>query len=79
VGGKDVTELTMTKGTAGDLVDANVAAGLDFGGEPPSALVELHLYALLCKVPAEDLRAMDPDDYEGVMAAYSFSECPTLR
>lgn len=59
-----LTEITMRRPTMGDVLDNPVKGELDFAGE-------MQLYAVLCDLRIEDMRGLDPVDYQKLQEQYA--------
>lgn len=61
---KMLEEIIMRRPTMGDVLDNPVKGELDFAGE-------MQLYATLCDVRTEDMRGLDPVDYQKLQEQYA--------
>lgn len=59
-----MNEIIMRRPTMGDVLDNPVKGELDFAGE-------MQLYATLCDVRTEDMRGLDPVDYQKLQEQYA--------
>lgn len=61
---KMLEAVTMRRPTMGDVLDNTVKGELDFAGE-------MQLYAVLCDLRPEDMRGLDPVDYQKLQEQYA--------
>lgn len=61
---KMLEAVTMRRPTMGDVLDNPVKGELDFAGE-------MQLYATLCDLRTEDMRGLDPLDYQKLQEQYA--------
>lgn len=61
---KMLEAVTMRRPTMGDVLDNPVKGELDFAGE-------MQLYATLCDLRTEDMRGLDPLDYQKLQKQYA--------